>query len=96
MTPDLINAAFESIAALMVADHCRVLLRERCVRGVSLMAVLFFTAWGAWNLHYYPSLGQSASGACALLVTLANATYLLLAIRFRRTEQRPYLFWETH
>lgn len=96
MNADLINAGFEGLAALMVADHCRALLRDRTVRGVSLLAVLFFTAWGAWNLHYYPSLGQSASGACALLVTLANTTYLLLALRFRRAEARKHLFWETH
>lgn len=96
MTPDIFNALFEGLAALMVANHCRVLLRDRSVRGVSLLSVLFFTAWGGWNLHYYPALGQSASGACALLVTLANATYLLLALRCRATEQRHIHFWETH
>lgn len=91
---DLINAAFEGLAGLMVANHCRVLLRERCVRGVSLLAVLFFTLWGAWNLYYYPALGQSLSGTCAVLVTITNATYLLMAWRFKRAEQRPYHFWE--
>lgn len=65
MTADIINASFEAMAGLMVANHCRVLLRERTVRGVSLLAVLFFTIWGAWNLYYYPALGQSLSGACA-------------------------------
>lgn len=96
MSPDQINAAFEAISALMVVDHCRILLRDRTVRGVSLLAVAFFTVWGGWNLYYYPSFGQSISGACALLVMLANATYLLLALRLRRAEARPYLFWETH
>lgn len=94
MEADGVNAMFEALAALMVANHCRVLLRERCVRGVSLLSVLFFTLWGAWNLHYYPALGQSLSGACAGLVTLANAIYLGLAVYFRRTARRPYLFWE--
>lgn len=96
MSADLINAAFEAFSALMVADHCRILLRDRTVRGVSLLAVAFFTAWGGRNLYYYPALGQSLSGACALLVLLANATYLTLALRFRNAERRPYLFWETH
>lgn len=96
MTADIINASFEALAGIMVANHCRVLLRDRTVRGVSLLAVLFFAAWGAWNLYYYPALGQSLSGACALIVTVANTVYLLLAIRFRRAENRPYRFWETH
>jgi len=91
---DLVNAMFEGLAALMVANHCRVLLRERCVRGVSLLSVLFFTLWGLWTLHYYPALGQSLSGTCAGLVTLANATYLGLALYFRRTQRRGFLFWE--
>lgn len=96
MTPDAINAFFEGLAGLMVLAHCRALLRDRTVRGVSLIAVAFFTAWGAWNLYYYPSLGQTLSGACAGIVTIANAIYLAMAIRFRSVESRPYFFWETH
>lgn len=94
MSQDLINAFFEGMAGLMVLNHCRVLLRERCVRGVSLLAVLFFTIWGGWNLYYYPALGQVWSGACAVLVTVSNSLYLVLAWRFRRQEQRPQYFWE--
>jgi hypothetical protein len=66
------------------------------VRGTSLLTVLFFTLWGGWNLYYYPSLGQTLSGACALLVTVTNALYLLLALRFRRAERRAYWYWETY
>ena len=94
MTADIINASFEAMAGLMVANHCRVLLRDRTIRGVSLLAVAFFTIWGAWNLYYYPALGQTLSGACAVIVTAANATYLALALKFKARAERKRYFWE--
>ena len=82
MTPDLINGLFEAFAGLFVLNHCRVLLHDRAVAGVSIASVAFFTLWGIWNLWYYPNLGQLWSLAGAVFIVLANAVYVGLLIHF--------------
>ncbi|MFY9327820.1 MAG: hypothetical protein WAO76_07355 [Georgfuchsia sp.] len=82
MTPDLINAAFEFCAAIAVSLHCRAILHDRQVHGVSPTAVALFVAWGCWNLFYYPHLDQPLSFACGIFVTVANLVYVGLLIRY--------------
>jgi len=82
MSPDLINGLFEAFAGLFVLNHCRVLLRDRAVAGVSIASVAFFTLWGVWNLWFYPNLGQLWSLVGGVFVVVANALYVGLLIRF--------------
>lgn len=84
MMNDLVNGLFELLAALFVLNHCRVLMRDRAVAGVSVVSVAFFTTLGLWNLLYYPSLGQSFSFICGLFVAAANALYIGMLVYFRR------------
>lgn len=83
MSPDLINGLFESFGALLVFNHCRVTLRDRDVKGVSILSSALFTTWGLWNLWYYPFLDQwfSFLGTC-LLVT-ANTLWVILLVHFK-------------
>lgn len=80
--PDLINGSFEAVAALFTLNHCRVLLRDRAVAGVSIASMAFFTLWGVWNLWFYPHLGQTWSFAGGVLLVAANAVYVVLLCRF--------------
>lgn len=82
MNADLVNGAFEFAAGLMMANNCRVLLRDRAVAGVSIASMAFFSAWGIWNLWYYPSLGQTWSFIGGLFVVTANVAYVALLCRF--------------
>ena len=81
-TFDLINGSFEAVAALFTLNHCRVLLRDRAVAGVSIASMAFFTLWGVWNLWFYPHLGQAWSFAGGVLLVIANAIYVALLCRF--------------
>lgn len=81
-TFDLINGSFEAVAALFTLNHCRVLLRDRAVAGVSIASMAFFTLWGVWNLWFYPHLGQTWSFAGGVLLVAANAVYVALLCRF--------------
>lgn len=83
MIQDLINGSFEVAAGLAVLHHCAVLRHDRQVRGLSIPAVFFFTAWGFWNIYYYPFLGQPLSFAGGIFVTVANCTYLALLLQYR-------------
>lgn len=82
MIPDLINGLFEALAGLFVLNHCRVLLRDRAVAGVSIASTAFFTLWGLWNLWFYPQLGQFWSMVGGVFVVLANTVYVALLVRF--------------
>lgn len=85
--PDLINGTFESGGAFAMALNVATLYRHKEVRGFHVGPTLFFTAWGGWNLWYYPSLGQwiSFCGGVALFATSLLYTSLTLwYIRVRR------------
>ena len=56
--PDLINGTFEASGSLFILRSIFLLHKQKLVRGVSLIHVAFFMAWGWWNLYYYPHLGQ--------------------------------------
>lgn len=82
---DFINGAFEMLGAVLVLNHCRAVLKDRAVAGVSVLSCWMFTVWGGWNLVYYPHLGQWASFAGGCVLVAANAFYVSLLLRFRRT-----------
>jgi hypothetical protein len=82
--PDIINGAFEFTAALMVLNHCRVLLHDKAVAGVSILSTAFFTLWGGWNCFYYPHLGQWFSFAGGIAILVCNVVWVGLMIFFRQ------------
>lgn len=81
---DIINASFEGAAGLAVLWSCYTVIKDRAVKGVSVLMVAFFTVWGFWNIFYYPSLGQTWSFVCGMFVCAANFTYVVLLIYFKR------------
>lgn len=90
--PDIINGTFEGLAGLMVLNHCRVLVNDRRVAGVSIASTIFFTLWGVWNLYYYPQLGQFWSLVGGVFVVLANVFYVALLIRFSTADLDQPIF----
>lgn len=92
--PDLINGTFEALAGLMVLNHCRVLLKDRAVAGVSIASTIFFTLWGIWNIWYYPHLGQFWSMVGGIFVVLTNLVYVALLIKFSRADLE-FTFYES-
>lgn len=79
---DKINGGFEFVGALLILISCYRLYQDKEIRGVSSLPVLFFTAWGAWNMFYYPSLGQWWSFCGGVCVTTANLLWLALALHY--------------
>src|ERR1051326_5535797 len=83
MTPDMINGMFELMAALLVGNHCRVVLKDRCVKGVSVASTAIFTLWGFWNIFFYENLEQWYSLGGGIMLMLVNTLYVLLLLHFR-------------
>ena len=86
--PDIINASFEVGAGFAVLHHCWCLRRDKEVRGISVLAVVFFTLWGIWNVFWYPWLNQVFSFLAGIFVTLANVLYVC-KLRYYRQRGRP-------
>lgn len=80
MLPDLLNGLFEALGGLMILNHCRVLFKDKEVKGVSILSTCFFTSWGLWNLFYYPHLDQWWSFAGGVVIVCANALWITLML----------------
>jgi uncharacterized membrane protein YfcA len=87
--PDLVNGLFEAAGAGMVGLNCWRLYQDKVVRGVSALATVVFTAWGFWNLWYYPSLGQWFSFYAGMLIVAGNLTWICMLLYYRR--RRPWM-----
>lgn len=85
--PDLINGAFELTGGVVCWLNVRRLLRDRRVQGVDWRVSAFFSAWGFWNLFYYPSLSQWASFAGGVTLVVANTTWVVLALRIIKAQK---------
>lgn len=81
---DLANGAFEFVGGLLILNHCRAVLRDKAVAGVSVFSTIVFTLWGFWNLYYYPSLDQWFSFAGGLVIVGANVAWVALMLRYRK------------
>lgn len=81
---DIINGCFEGFAGSFVCINCFRVYKDKKVRGASKIAVAFFTAWGFWNLYYYPSLEQWWSFVGGLGIVVANAVWLALMWKYRK------------
>lgn len=84
MSPaDLVNGLFEAIGGVMIWINVRTILRDRQVRGVTSFVTWFFTAWGFWNLYYYPHLAQWLSFLGGCIIVSGNFAWCICAWRFR-------------
>jgi hypothetical protein len=84
MIADITNALFEVLGAVMVLNHCRVVVKDKAVAGVSVLSVFFFSLWGIWNLYYYPSLGQWWSFAGGIAIAVANCCWVYLLVKYSK------------
>ena len=82
--PDLINATFEAAGGLFILNHCRVLYRDKEVKGVSKLSTAVFFAWGCWNLFYYPSLDQWLSFFGGLGIVAGNFLWFCMMLYYAR------------
>lgn len=80
---DMTNAAFEVMGGILVLNHCRVVWKDKDVKGVSILSTALFTLWGMWNIYFYPSLGQWWSFWGGLVIFWANVLWVYLMLRYR-------------
>ena len=79
--PDIVNALFEGGMSFVLLRSVLQLHRDKKVAGLHWTLIAFTTAWGVWNLYYYPHLGQWWSFYAGAAVVSINAWYVT-AIRY--------------
>jgi len=82
MNADLINAIFELGGGFFILLHCKAVFKDKAVAGVSVLAVIFFSLWGFWNLYYYPSLNQMLSFYSGIFIAMANTFWVGLLLYY--------------
>lgn len=83
---DMINAVFEGGGAIFLCLNVRRLLRDRSVKGVSLVTTTWWTTWGFWNVYYYRAVTCPASFYAGIAVVAVNAVWLALAVWYARRD----------
>ena len=89
--PDLINGVYELVGGLFILLNVIRIHRDKKVRGVSVIAVAFFTSWGYWNLYYYPHLSQWASAIGGLFIAVMNTIWVSQMIYYIRKERNEII-----
>ena len=79
---DFVNGSFEILGGVFILLSCLRAYKDKQVKGISILMIGFFTAWGFWNLYYYPSLGQIWSFIGGLGVVSANTLYVSMLIYY--------------
>lgn len=79
---DAVNAVFELGSAALLTLNIRRLSRDKKLAGVSIIPTSFFSLWGAWNLIYYASLGQTLSWFAGMAVFMMNTCWVMLALYY--------------
>ncbi len=80
---DLINGLFELFASFFVYLHILQLKKDKTVKGLSILAVMFFTTWGYWNCYFYNANNLTLSWIGRIAVAIANTYYVYLLLKYK-------------
>ncbi len=83
VSADALNACFEFGGAIAVWFSVVALHRAKHWAGLSPWNMIFFNAWGIWNLYFYSHLNQPLSMIAGICLQFSNLTYLYLLWRYR-------------
>jgi hypothetical protein len=84
MYQDYINGLFELVGAYFTWMNAFILYKDKAIKGVYWPTTAFFSAWGLWNLHYYPSLDQWASFVGGVILVSGNIMWVILILLYKR------------
>jgi len=82
--PDFINGLFELSGCWFILLSILRILKTKSAKGVHWLHPAFFSAWGSWNLYYYPHLGQWISFIGGFGVLIANSVWVILLLKYWR------------
>jgi len=85
---DAINGTFEILGSFFILMSVIKLHKDKQVKGVDWKHVAFFTLWGVWNLHYYPTLNQRLSFYGGIAIVAMNAIWVVQLLHYTKKKQK--------
>lgn len=82
---DLLNGCFELFGIAFIILSIMKATKNKSSAGVNWIHPAFFTAWGLWNLFYYPYLNQWLSFVGGIGIFVTNMVWVALLIKYRRS-----------
>lgn len=83
-TLDLINSlGFELFSCLFISLNLISLYRDKTVKGMSSLSMLFYMTWALWNIYYFFSLNQLVSGWLAVCYAILCVWWTIVAVYYR-------------
>lgn len=86
---DNVNGIYEMGGAAALAWNCYRTYRDKEIKGVSIVSLIFFLSWGYWNLYYYPSLNQLMSTIGAAALVFFNSIWVGMALYYTLRKKHP-------
>ena len=82
---DQINGGFIFVAALFYVLNLFKLMKDKDVKGISKVSIIFFSFWNIWTLFFFLMVTEFwwTIGAY-VLVSVLNVTYIILMIKYTR------------
>lgn len=84
MIIDKVNSLFEGVASIFLFLNLLKTLKDKEVKGLSLISMFFFLTWACWNVFYLFQLTQIFSFCASVLYASLNIIWVVLAMRYRK------------
>lgn len=84
---DIVNSAFNWIAATFVILNALDILRRKDVAGHTYPSAIFFTVWAGFSVFYFIDLAQWWTVFPTIAMLLANSFLLILVFIYRHKLQ---------
>jgi uncharacterized protein with PQ loop repeat len=81
---EFITAAFATVSGFMLLLNLRQAIRDKDVKGVSLITLWFFTCYAIWMTYYFWTLSEYWVVVPAIVNMMANIAYLSVATKYKR------------
>lgn len=88
LSPDTVNGIFSIVGASFLLNNVRVLMKDKMVRGMSLLSSTFYFGWNVWSLYFYFTLAAWGSFVGQATTVVAFAVYLSLLVYYRWRENK--------
>ncbi|KKM77927.1 hypothetical protein LCGC14_1365090 [marine sediment metagenome] len=85
---DNVNGLFEFLSGFFLLLHCVKMYQDKKIRGISLLAGIYFVTWSYWNLFYYPCLGQWGSFGGGVFSTMIHTIWFFMIVYYTRKERK--------
>ena len=82
---DQINSGFIFVAALFYVLNLFKLMKDKDVKGISKVSIMFFSFWNIWTLFFFLMVTKFwwTIGAYGIVAAL-NVVYIILMIKYTR------------